>query len=150
MERTKLPVEWRGTAWFVGNIELRFDKSYCARRRRHPGLDWETRSQLGLGGHCIYLRDCTTCRRKFLGAPTARYCSEECRHPAKLAAAARQQAQWAEMMKQYRARLRCGTCGEPIPDRKRLRGDPIRDGSSYCSNACRQKAYRRRKQDDST
>jgi hypothetical protein len=83
MERTKLVVERRGTAWFAGNIELRFETSYYT-WRRHPGVDWETQKLLGLGSRCIYLRDCTTCRRKFLGAPTACYCSEECRHPAKL------------------------------------------------------------------
>jgi hypothetical protein len=131
MERTKLVVE------------LRFETSYYT-WRRHPGVDWETQKLLGLGSRCIYLRDCTTCRRKFLGAPTACYCSEECRHPAKLAAAARQQARYAANRKRYWAREgRCSACGAPMPERKRQRDTVL---NNFCSNACRQKAYRRRKQ----
>jgi hypothetical protein len=96
-----------------------------------------------LSSRCVYLKVCTTCRLEFIGSPHARYCSDECRRPAKIAAAARQRARWAEMLKRDHARARCAACSKPISDRQRLRMDPFEP--NYCSNACRQKAYRRKR-----
>lgn len=44
------------------------------------------------------------------------------------------------------AAARCLVCGEHLPDRDRSRGGRK---SRYCSEACKAKAYRARKQDDS-
>jgi hypothetical protein len=153
--RTKIFVERRGNKLFAGNVEVDFDLRHelCAhlfgsrlpsRRPDRPFLTEDTLDLLGISRRCHWVHACKTCGREFLGAPSARYCSAECRKPTQLATAARQEAQRAEWRRQDRERYGyCATCGKSLAERKRLREVGARP--NYCSNACRQKAYRQRK-----
>jgi len=81
--RTKVLVEQRGEDLFADGVKLHFDWSSfrCHYRRiscrqRFPALDWEIARQLRISSRCYWRHTCKTCKRLFLGAPSARYCSE--------------------------------------------------------------------------
>jgi hypothetical protein len=140
---------------FAGNVEVQHDwrRHLVAKIRGEvylgppPRLTDETEELLGISSRCYRLHTCKTCSRDFLGSPSARYCSPECRKPAQMAAAAKQEAQRAEGRREEMARHGfCGCCGKPLRERKRLREVDVRP--NYCSNACRQRAYRQRKAGD--
>jgi hypothetical protein len=56
------------------------------------------------------------------------YCSPTCANEGRVRA--------RRLADERRRRSACATCNTPLP---------IRSGATYCSNACRQRAYRRRK-----
>jgi hypothetical protein len=152
MRRTKVLVEKRGDALFAGDVRVEFEpgSTWSSRGRwvrMRDNLTWETEEQLGISRRCYWLHSCMTCERLFLGAPTARCCSDECRAGAKRVAAVRQQERRAKRRAQDLARHgRCDSCGKPMPDRQRLHDYETRN--NFCSGACRQKAYRERKREE--
>lgn len=75
-----------------------------------------------------YAHACPRCGREFVGALARVYCSTSC---GKATRAARR-----DRTRDRQARS-CETCGEVFT--------PPRDDARYCSPACRQQAYRRRK-----
>jgi hypothetical protein len=142
MRRTKVLVQRRGKELFVDNIKVEFER-WDRRRNYRPPLYWRSADLLNLSTRCGWVHACKTCRREFLGAPAARYCSPECRKPAQQATAARQQAKRVELRRWSieHEGLSCRTCGKPLTDRRRARWDR----PNYCSDACRQRSYRQRR-----
>ena len=75
-----------------------------------------------------YQHRCLRCGRPFYGAMARRYCTDECGELAR-----------RERRDRTRDRIArpCDACGDTFT--------PPRSDGRYCSSACRQKAYRRRK-----
>ncbi|MBV8402374.1 MAG: hypothetical protein JOZ17_27185 [Acetobacteraceae bacterium] len=140
-------VEHRADGLFAGAVRVCASDG-CGR------LDRDTAEALGLSGH-DRLHQCVTCGRGFIGFHARKACSDEC---------AKQRTQWhfdrekaknaerRRLAEEAKAAARaaysgraaghsrptCEECFQPIPARKRC-------SRQYCSNACRQSAYRARK-----
>lgn len=91
-------------------------------------VPWECPGPRGRRTHLDYQHWCDRCGRPFLGALARRYCSDAC---GELTRASRR-----DRSRDRDARA-CETCGDTFT--------PPRSDGRYCSSACRQKAYRRRK-----
>lgn len=76
-----------------------------------------------------YVHRCARCDRPFYGAIKRRYCSDRC---GELTRNARRQPRGRGIRP-----VRCGTCDKSFTS--------PRSDAAYCSSACRQKAYRRRR-----
>jgi endogenous inhibitor of DNA gyrase (YacG/DUF329 family) len=114
--------------WYVEDVRLWWDNG---------GLANEVRNAIGLTAYHRERR-CAACGRRYLGHRSRRYCSDECRKPAKVAAAKKQtesrrtgkHEEWVNYS------FTCETCGKKDTWYRKTR--------RYCSDACRQMAYRRR------
>jgi hypothetical protein len=85
------------------------------------------------------LHRCVGCGAPFIAPPSARLCSDECRDAGKRESRAREIAKRSQRRNERRAALNveCRQCGKPVEG-------PSRSTRGYCSNACRQAAYRER------
>lgn len=91
-------------------------------------VPWEGDGVRGKRTRGEYQHWCDRCGRPFMGALARRYCSDECGQ--------RTRAERRDRTRDRESR-RCVVCGDPFT--------PPRADGRYCSPACRQKAYRRRK-----
>jgi hypothetical protein len=93
----------------------------------------------------VYLSDkarlhrCVRCGAPFLAHPSARLCSPDCRTQAKRESQGKQIAKRTESRNQRRValRLECRQCGKEVESLSR-------STRAFCSDACRQAAYRSR------
>jgi endogenous inhibitor of DNA gyrase (YacG/DUF329 family) len=85
------------------------------------------------------LHRCGECGAPFIAHASARLCSAECRIAVRRAAQRRASAKLTVRRDARRAGLqvRCRQCGEPVEG-------ALRASRAFCSNACRQSAYRAR------
>jgi len=83
------------------------------------------------------LHRCVRCGAPFIAHPAARLCSSECRTASKRASQRKASAKRTIKRDERRAALqvRCRQCGEPVESASRA-------SRAFCSNACRQAAYR--------
>jgi endogenous inhibitor of DNA gyrase (YacG/DUF329 family) len=89
--------------------------------------------------HKARLHRCARCGAPFLAHPSARGCSEECRTAFRRESQRKQIAKRTIKRVERRAALKveCRQCGKPVDA-------PSRSTRAFCSNACRQAAYRAR------
>jgi hypothetical protein len=85
------------------------------------------------------LHRCGACSAPFIAYASARLCSAECRTASKRASQRKASAKRTIRLDERRAALqvRCRQCGEPVES-------PSRASRAFCSNVCRQAAYRAR------
>jgi hypothetical protein len=85
------------------------------------------------------LHRCVGCGAPFIAHPAARLCSPECRTAFKRASQRKASSKRTIRRGERRAalRVRCRQCGEPVERASRRQ-------RAFCSNACRQAAYRAR------
>jgi predicted nucleic acid-binding Zn ribbon protein len=85
------------------------------------------------------LHRCVGCGAPFIAHPAARLCSAECRIAFQRASQRKASAKRSIKRDERRAalRVRCRQCGEPVESASRRQ-------RAFCSNACRQAAYRAR------
>jgi hypothetical protein len=106
--------------------------------RRLPDTD-EIRRDLAQAHdlHRYHPTPCLRCGGSFLlrgPGYYARYCSRECQQADRNGRRAEQREQ--ERQRRDREPIMCAQCGNPVP--------PERSTRRYCSDACRQRAYRQR------
>jgi hypothetical protein len=89
--------------------------------------------------HRARLKRCVRCGAPFIAPAPVRLCSETCRDESKRESLAKHLAKRAQERERRRAALKvaCRHCGQPVEK-------PSRSTRGYCSNACRQAAYRTR------
>jgi hypothetical protein len=115
--------------------ELR--RSFMTPRRsiRLPDTE-QTRRDLAHGLHHYELRQCSRCSRSFFTHHSGGvlYCSRECQQ----ADRNERRAERRKRERQHHPRkpIKCAHCGKRVP--------PERSTRRYCSDACRQAAYRKR------
>ncbi len=92
-----------------------------------------------LSGKATRLHRCVGCGAPFIAHPAARLCSAECRTAFKRASQRKASVKRTIWRNERPAtlRVRCRQCGEPVEGASRA-------SRAFCSNACRQAAYRAR------
>jgi hypothetical protein len=87
----------------------------------------------------LRLKRCARCAVWFIALAPVRLCSDSCRAAAKREANVKQIAKRTEARQRRRESLQvaCQMCGQPVEK-------PSRSTRAFCSNACRQAAYRAR------
>jgi hypothetical protein len=85
------------------------------------------------------LHSCVRCGARFIAPPAARLCSAECGIASGRASQRKASAKRTIRREERRAALQvpCRQCGEPVES-------PSRASRAFCSNVCRQAAYRAR------
>ena len=83
------------------------------------------------------IRVCAVCRAPYIGDVHSLYCSDACRQVQKTETMRDQIERRSERRAKRRNRAKCDICDATF--------EPHRDGGRYCSQACRQRAYRQRR-----
>jgi hypothetical protein len=134
----------------LGPVELRDGHRYCGNvvvtasstdDRGKSRLSEETRRGLGMTTRHARLSRCAGCGEFFIGHFSACLCSPECRATRKAKTVAKASAKRSERTLWWRARqdwIRCEYC-------EMYFNNYLRRSSRFCSNACRQAAYRARR-----
>ena len=109
-------------------------------------LTMETIESLGIEHrpHRVRLHQCVECGAWYLSDWRRNTCSDECHAQHIRNHSLRNTAKWSRLRRQWRERYHstCDKCGAKM-ERQRSRPDkPV-----YCSNKCRQAAYRQRKRE---
>jgi hypothetical protein len=137
--------------WYlrVNNGRLQYDRSGGGEKHTPHDIEWGY-YRVGFPDepNKFWVRRCGNCRGLFVGPGVASYCGP-CADVARNEAAARAKerakeasAERSVQRQAKRTEAKCAACGKPIAGRQRGSGDR----PAYCSSACRQWTYRRRKQ----
>jgi endogenous inhibitor of DNA gyrase (YacG/DUF329 family) len=104
--------------------------------RIHRAFD---RDKLDFSPDHVVARECSRCGRKFFTHQFAgvSYCSDRCAQQERIDRRREQRAHARERARKARKPGKCEACGAKLQDQ-------IRKTKRFCSDACRQWAYRRR------
>jgi hypothetical protein len=83
---------------------------------------------------------CGECRKRFIAHYSNRTCSPECNSAVRARTQEKATLLLTERRRHYRKDAECASCAGPVRDCKRVRS------RMFCSPACRQAAYRKRRQ----
>lgn len=132
--RMRIAVDGRDGRLFAGNVQVTTDYD----RRIHEHV----RQALSLSAYSRMHR-CAECNAWFIAYRAARLCSAECRKKAQAKRSQKANEKRRESRQYWRQRsreeiwIKCAHCGEEKEADRRTR--------RFCSDPCRQAAYRKRK-----